>query len=723
MKNELKNVLAVLLAALLSFGALGAAFALPAEETEPAAGSADAAFPTDAASPTDATPTDALSAARHEAGYAYAVSGGQAVILAADASVTGDVTVPSTLGGAPVGAIGIGAFRGKTGLSSVTLPDSVSLIDEWAFAGCINLRRVSFGAAQQPFPENAFADCVSLTELTFAENAEGFLTSSDGVVFTADMTELVYAPRSLSGDYTVPAAVRRVCPFAFAGCALLRSVTMPAPLSSIGASAFRGCTALAAVDFTGAAQIGADAFADTAFAEAAGDGELYLGDNLIRAARLSLPAATPTDAALSPTDAAATLTDTTPTEAAIPAYRVRQGTVSVACGAFASLPWLEEIILPDSVAVLTDGAFAGLPALKKVNIPTAVVYGGSAFDPDPGLCAHEKTVVRYADPAVCTRPRFTGCVYCADCAELLRVGDVLPAAGHRFRALRQEADLDLGEVVVLTECTVCGETRRVPLSEYNRPFETTSRAYADGDFIIATEGALASDLLAGCPADALVLNAEDAALSPAQQVGSGMTVLFPSSRRFTVVIFGDADGDGRITAADARLALRISVRLEDPLVWRDKAAHVIFDGRSAVTSADARMILRASVQLEDATAFGRAATPATPTDATPTDATPTDATPAEEPQTDATPTDAEPEIPTGDYICRWTGGVYLREDHAYGADPLKIIRNGETVTVTEIFTDRSGASPVVWGKITYDGVTGWSMLKYYEAAQPAGVEE
>ena len=62
---------------------------------------------------------------------------------------------------------------------------------------------------------------------------------------------------------------------------------------------------------------------------------------------------------------------------------------------------------------------------------------------------------------------------------------------------------------------------------------------------------------------------------------------------------GDADGDGRITSADARLALRRSVNLED--FPEESAAYYACDADKdrKVTSADARLILRASVGLEE----------------------------------------------------------------------------------------------------------------------------
>lgn len=61
-------------------------------------------------------------------------------------------------------------------------------------------------------------------------------------------------------------------------------------------------------------------------------------------------------------------------------------------------------------------------------------------------------------------------------------------------------------------------------------------------------------------------------------------------------VLGDIDGEGGVTAADARLALRASVKLETLTETQTKAANV--DHKDGVTAADARLILRASVKLE-----------------------------------------------------------------------------------------------------------------------------
>ncbi len=65
------------------------------------------------------------------------------------------------------------------------------------------------------------------------------------------------------------------------------------------------------------------------------------------------------------------------------------------------------------------------------------------------------------------------------------------------------------------------------------------------------------------------------------------------------------DGDGKISSADARLALRRSVNLEDYPAGSAQYLACDVDADGKVTSADARLILRASVGLEDANAWNQ----------------------------------------------------------------------------------------------------------------------
>ena len=62
---------------------------------------------------------------------------------------------------------------------------------------------------------------------------------------------------------------------------------------------------------------------------------------------------------------------------------------------------------------------------------------------------------------------------------------------------------------------------------------------------------------------------------------------------------GDVNGDGFITATDARMALRFSARLDEPTKEQKTAADANGDGE--ITAADARMALRFSARLDEPT--------------------------------------------------------------------------------------------------------------------------
>ena len=74
--------------------------------------------------------------------------------------------------------------------------------------------------------------------------------------------------------------------------------------------------------------------------------------------------------------------------------------------------------------------------------------------------------------------------------------------------------------------------------------------------------------------------------------------------------WGDVDFDGQVTAADARLLLRASVKLEtlsaDALAWGDLDQH---GATHEITAADARAALRLAVKLENQTSLGLPAEP------------------------------------------------------------------------------------------------------------------
>ena len=76
-----------------------------------------------------------------------------------------DILIPETYGWIPVTAISYRAFQSCTGLTSVTIPDSVTSIGEGAFAFCDSLTSVVLPDGAGSIGTEAFLGCENLVSV------------------------------------------------------------------------------------------------------------------------------------------------------------------------------------------------------------------------------------------------------------------------------------------------------------------------------------------------------------------------------------------------------------------------------------------------------------------------------------------------------------------------------------------------------------------------------
>lgn len=158
------------------------------------------------------------------------------IVLKNHGTAEGDITVPSTVGGETVKALGTAAFEDCFKLRSVTLPDSVTVIGARAFYDCRSLTSVNLGKNVTGIGREAFSDCRLLSSVTIPD---GVKTIEANTFHGCEALTEVKLPENLE---TVGTS-------AFEGCSALESLTIPGSVTKIEETVFKYCTSLKTLVF------------------------------------------------------------------------------------------------------------------------------------------------------------------------------------------------------------------------------------------------------------------------------------------------------------------------------------------------------------------------------------------------------------------------------------------------------------------------------------------
>ena len=131
-------------------------------------------------------------------------------------------------------SIGDGAFGNCSGLTSVTIPNSVTSIGYGAFSGCSGLTSVTIPNSVTSIGNDAFDECSSLTSITIPNS----VTSIGNYAFCG-----CYGLTSV----TIGNSVTSIGIYAFGACKSLTAITIPNSVTSIGNNAFDTCQGLTSV--------------------------------------------------------------------------------------------------------------------------------------------------------------------------------------------------------------------------------------------------------------------------------------------------------------------------------------------------------------------------------------------------------------------------------------------------------------------------------------------
>ena len=160
------------------------------------------------------------------------------------------------------------SFKDCTSLTAVTLPDSIQVISDWAFAGCIHLNEINFDGtvaqcAAMNFGENWNSGTL-LTKITCSDGDyeipnqppfdEIWYTSTDGEVVNigrmdlSDLTVISNTYEDGKGVIKFDGIVEKLHQMAYSYETRLKTITLPNSVRVLNTSALANCTALTSIE-------------------------------------------------------------------------------------------------------------------------------------------------------------------------------------------------------------------------------------------------------------------------------------------------------------------------------------------------------------------------------------------------------------------------------------------------------------------------------------------
>lgn len=176
-------------------------------------------------------------------------------------------------------SIGLSAFEGFTGLTSITIPGSLEMLSSYSFESCTALQTVNFAAdtaskltinlkslkdcsslTEIALPKRlssmnagVFTGCTALQQITVADGCTNFVSDGNNLYVKEDDVDgyslIGYAAGQNATDLTIPSEVNgkpvtSIFRLTFQNNAKLQSVTVPASVTNFQSSCFDGCSAL-----------------------------------------------------------------------------------------------------------------------------------------------------------------------------------------------------------------------------------------------------------------------------------------------------------------------------------------------------------------------------------------------------------------------------------------------------------------------------------------------
>ena len=276
--------------------------------------------------------------------------------------------------GLPVTRIADATFYNNSMIQKVILPNTIEIIDDWAFGECSNLQQITIPDSVTVIDYCAFYSCTQLTSIqlpsaltTLGAHAlrnlqkivsitvpSGVTRIEEGTFWDCISLEEIIIPNSVEyiaenafvrclslQEITLPSGIEVIKHHTFNLCEALKNITIPDGVECIEEKAFHGCSSLTSITIPNSVT----SIGDSAFESCTSLTSVTLPNNVTTLGDHSFRYCTGLKSIIIP-----------------------QGVTNIGYGAFWDCKSLESIIIPNSVKSIGNGVFIGCQSLSCIQV-------------------------------------------------------------------------------------------------------------------------------------------------------------------------------------------------------------------------------------------------------------------------------------------------------------------------------------------------------------------
>ena len=265
--------------------------------------------------------------------------------------ISGDIVIPEKVKGNDgveyvVTAFENCCFKDCSGLTSITIPSSVTSLGDECFKDCSGLTSITIPSSVTSLGESCFKSCNSLISITIPSSVTSL--GDECFKYCSGLTSI-----------TLPSSITSLGVYCFYGCSGLTSITIPSSVTSLGICCFTGCDGLTSITIPSSVT--------------------SLGDGCFQYCRGLTSITIPSSVTSLGNECFLYCSGLT-------SITIPSSVTSLGSNCFQYCSGLTSITIPSSVTSLGNCCFQGCSGLTSITIPSSVTsLGGGCFMDCSGL--------------------------------------------------------------------------------------------------------------------------------------------------------------------------------------------------------------------------------------------------------------------------------------------------------------------------------------------------